>query len=178
MAKIYPFEANQFENYSYPVGPYRVFRLTMADPESMRYLSKLVIRALSFIDKYEAETDPVWLTQLLYNSLRNPQSANSVHALIAVNPTDEIVAHSIAYLDNFQKLGTVAVYLQFELSAPIESNHRNEIRQLGRELMEEWCRSVHVKTILAYTTDEATTRLHGRDGYKPFRIMLKKELGD
>jgi len=174
LSKVVPLNAAD-QNFAYPVGAFRVFRITPNDPESFVYLPQLVIRALQFIEKYEAETDPVWLTQLLYNNLRqNPQL---VFILVAVDG-EQIVAHSISYVDTFQKLGAVAIHIQMEFNRSVLAEDKNKIRQLGRTLMEDWTRSLKLKTILAYTTDDIRARLHRRDGYRPFRVMVRKDLED
>lgn len=175
MAKVYPITPDP-ENFSYPVGDYRVFRISVTDRESLGFLPKLAVRALQFIITYHAETDAVWLTQLLYQSLTNPQTANLVFVLIAIDQQNEIVGHSISYVDSFGRLGSVALHLQLEIDHCVCASDRKVMRELGRSLNEEWVRSLNLKTILAYTFDESLVRLHKRDGFSTFRVLLRKDL--
>jgi len=98
--------------------------------------------------------------------------------LIAIDQHDQIAAHSISYVDQWQRLGSVAIHLQMELrrDPPILASDRNQMRELGRSLIEDWARSLKLKTILGYTLDASAARLHKRDGFHPFRIVVRKDL--
>lgn len=161
-------------NFSYSCGDYRVFRITASDPESMRYLPHLHIRALQFINKYGAETDPVFLAKLLYGDLRSAENGNLVHVLVAVLG-DEIKAHSISYVDQYQRLNVV-IQMQVERDKSIPFNVAKDIHDLGLNLIEDWARSLKLKTIIAYTLKPSITRLDQRDGFKVFRTVVRKDL--
>ena len=163
-------------NFSYPCGEYRLFRITHTDPDSLRFLPKLHIRALEFLEKYGAETDPVFLTRLLYETLKNPQTQNLVHALVAVDRSDSIVAHSLTYADTLGQLGPVAMQMQTEKDHSVDPVSGLAIHDTGLRLIEEWTRSLNLRTIIAYALSPAIARLDKRDGFRTYRVMLRKDL--
>jgi hypothetical protein len=148
----------------------------------MRFLPKLHVRSLEFLERYGAETDPVFLTGLLYNNLRNPETQNLVHILVAVDQQDQVVCHTISYIDQYQALGAVCVQMQTDLRAhrgrSVPFATKKEIRELGLKLIEEWVRSLKIKTVIAYALKPSIARLDERDGFRQFRIVLRKDLED
>ena len=142
----------------------------------MRFLPKLHVRALEFLEKYGSETDPLFISRLLYETFKNPQTQNLVLALIAVNVNDSIVAHSLNYVDTFGRLGPVAIQLQTEKDCGVDPASAISIHDTGLKLIEGWTRSLGLKTIIAYALSPAIARLDKRDGFAMYRIMLRKDL--
>lgn len=150
----------------YPVGDYRVFRLDPDDVYSSKFIYAFVIRALQFIEKYGTETDQRWLVNKIYD-LFTPQYKNWIHLLVAVNHKEEIVAHSLAFVDAAGKLGYVIQLLQVENDVGESS-----VQKLGMRLIDEWQQSIGIKIMLATTLSEATTRYDKRFGFEFYRTVL------
>ncbi len=166
------------ENFSYSIGEYRVFRIVPSDPESMTFLSQLHVRSLEFCDKYQSDTDPVWLAQLLFNNFKNPQTANLVHLLVATDVSEEIVGHSIAFTENYGKLGAVATLLQWEYDRELPEGARGKIHGLGLSLVKEWAKSLGIKTLIAYVIRAAMARMIEVDNFYQYRVVMRHDLGD
>lgn len=173
--KTVPFN-NPPENFSYPCGEYRVFRITPSDPESFKFLPKLHVRALEFVERYGSETDPVWLAQLLHNNFKNPQTESLVHILIAVDAAEKIAAHMISYVESYGKLGAVAMLLQLEIDKPVDAAARRQMHNLSFNLMKEWARGLKLKTVLAYIIRPAMARLVEVDNFYQYRVVMRHDL--
>jgi hypothetical protein len=156
-------------------GRYRGFRITPDDSESMRYLSKFHIRALKFIDRYHVETDPVWLSQLIY-SVRNPKAANLVHMLGAVDLKGEMVAHALSYVDNYQTLGPVVICLQGEKDRSVDRESAVEMRRIAMELIKEWACSLKLKDLIIYALKPSNVRIDKMAGFSVFRTVMRLKL--
>ena len=161
---------------TYPAGAYTVLRITPSDPESFAFLPKLHVRALEFCEKYGSETDPVWLAQLLFNNFKNPQTANLVHILIALDAADNIVAHMISYVENYGKLGAVAMLLQLEVDKSVDDQSRKQMHGRAFSLMKEWARDLKLRTVLAYVIRPAMARLVEVDNFYQYRVVMRHDL--
>jgi hypothetical protein len=161
-------------NLSYPVGEYRVFRIVPSDPESMTFLSQLHVRALEFCEKYQSDTDPVWLAQLLYNVLRN--QPHLVYVIVAVDKFNEIAAHAIVFVDSYGALGAVAMWLQTEKNGDLGLEDWSAINDLALRLVKEWMVSLKIKTALSYALTPALARLDQRAGFRTYRTITRMDL--
>ncbi len=161
-------------NLSYPIGEYRVFRIVPADPESMTFLSQLHVRALQFCEKYQSDTDPVWLAQLLYNVLKN--QPHLVYVIVAVDELGGIVAHAIVFVDSYGALGAVAMWLQTEKDMEVGLEDWSAIGDLSLRLVKEWMVSLKIKTALSYALTPALARLDQRVGFKVYRTLTRLDL--
>lgn len=154
--------------FSHPVGEYRVFRVDPNDEYSSKFIHRVVIRALEFLDRFEVETDPLWLTQIIYNTFR--QRPHLICICIAVNDKEEIVAHSIALVDQ-NKDGPICNVQQM-----VSEARDSEVVKKGMEITGEWARSLKLKYATATTISDAITRYDKRYGFKPWRTILRLEL--
>lgn len=161
-------------NIAHCCGEYSLFRIVPSDADSMRFLPKLHIRALEFLQKYGAETDPLWLSALLLDTLK--KTPNFVHALVAINASDLIVAHAISYIELQGSLGAIAQQLQVEQERFILPEARIEIRDLGFRLMKEWAAAVGVKTFLTTALTTAHVRYNQRGGFRHYRTVMRLDL--
>ena len=157
---------------SYSIGDYSVFRVSHSNPEHRKILHRVVVCALQFIDQYNAETDPQWLVNLIYNNFK--QRTDHVFILVAVDSSGNIVAHSISYVDWYQNFDYVAQVLQAEKSKEIEGR---EFWLLTEKLTEEWGRSLGLKNVFLSARSEAHARLYGQHGYSQFRTVMRKDIG-
>ncbi len=150
--------------------------MTPSDPESFAFLPKLHIRALEFIDKHGSESDPVWIAQLLHNNFKNPQTADLVHILIAVDQSRNITAHMISYVENYGKLGPVAMLLQLEVDKSVGLNARKSMHNLAFNLMKEWAKNLKLQTVLAYIIKPSMARLVEVDNFYQYRVVMRHDL--
>lgn len=142
----------------------------------MTFLPQLHIRALEFCQKYQTDTDPVWLAQLLHNNFKNSQTANLVHILIAVDTENNISAHCINYVDTYGSLGSIAMWLQTEKDDGIGIDDWRQITELAQRLVKEWMVSLGIKTALAYALTPALARLDQRAGFRLYRSLTRMDL--
>src|SRR5512147_913346 len=97
----------------YEVAGYRILRLDPDLPGHKEIFYKLVVRALGFIDRYGAETSQQWLVNLLYGNFTRERKT-LIHLLVALDSSNNIVGHSIAFIDDGGRLGNVIHILQAE----------------------------------------------------------------
>lgn len=158
-------------HFSYPAGRYKVFRLLPADPYSRELLPKVYARALTFIEKYHVEADKVWLGNMLFSNFH--AQSNLVHILVATDEHDMIVAHAISYVDRHEAFGNYCLIYQIEKDCP-----ETGIVEVGHPLIDEWTRSLGLKTQINMTTDEAHERLYKRFGFSRWKIMMRRNLDE
>ena len=156
--------------FSYPAGAYTVLRVRADDSFTRRLIPKIIERALGFIERTDCETDPVWLGQLLYNGFAT--NSNLIHVLCALDSKENIIAHSVSYIETIQGVGNVATILQVEKSV----RDGAEITDLGIKLVCEWAKSLGVKIVRNWTSTDSRTRRFEKYGFTKHRNVLQLTL--
>ena len=144
-------------------------RLLPNDPFTRELFPLVVDRAFKFIDNYNPDTDKIWLGNLLYSNFFN--KTDLVHILVAIDENRVIVAHSICYVDTFQKIGPYVQIFQIEKDVPDTG-----IIELGWTMMNEWARTLGLKVQMVSTTTEVHERFYQRFGFKRRRIIMEREM--
>ena len=147
-----------------------VLQLKSTDTYSRKLFLKFVQRAIEFIGRYNSDTDPIWLMQLLASNFY--QGTNLIHLLVAIDAKGEIVAHNLTYVESRHMLGNVAVLLQLEKDIKDDSS----ITDLGMELVKTWARSLGIKTILNESATRSRARLWRKYNFREYRITSRLDL--
>lgn len=152
------------------VGEYIIVRLRGNDEFSKQIFPAFLERAMGFLERTHSDTDSVWLGWLLHKAMF--ENLDQVMLLAAIDTDGKIVAHVIAYPEQYQKLGVILNLLQVEKDADAP----NELVQRGNEIMDAWARERGVKDIINSTSTMAHVRLFEEYGYKLYRYVTRKTL--
>ena len=150
-------------------SPYKIFRVVPTDPYSAKFIRKVTVRAIEFIDRYGSDTDTQWLVNLLYNHFK--QQTNAVYVLVAIDEAEKIVAHSIAYVDAYD-MGYAVQVLQIEKDKDVPA----KAMEPAALLVEDWVRSIGVRTMLMTTIKQAAAELSKVGGFYEYRTIVRKDL--
>lgn len=148
---------------------YSVVRLVPSDPTHRKLFPKAVNRAIEFIDRLHSNTDPIWLGNLLYSNFY--QATNLVQVLVALNGDNEIVAHSVAYVESRPRLGNVVILGQIE-----KDENGPDIIKLGFELIKSWSLSLGIKILLNESDCRAKARLWSQYNWYEYRITSRYDI--
>lgn len=151
------------------IGEFVIHEIHRTDQYSRYIFPAFVDRALEFIKKYQSETDPVWLQQLLYNAFQH--DLESVKLLCAVDSKNNIVAHVIAYVDQYGTRGSVAFICQVEkdLTNP-------EIMDEGFKILVAWKEKHKLNGMMHFALNEKVARVFQMEyGFKTHRIIQVRE---
>mgnify|MGYP001379916733 FL=1 len=148
---------------------YTVVRIVPNDPAHRKLFPKIVERALGFIDRLGADTDPIWLMNLMVSNFF--QATNLLHVVAALDPKGKIVGHTVSCVETRQKLGNVVLILQIEKDCG-----GSDLIELGQRLILDWARSIGIRTILNESDSRAKSRLWSRFGFREYRIVSRLDL--
>jgi hypothetical protein len=147
-------------------------RVLPHDPYTRKLFPEVVARAIKFVNTRNSDVDCIWLGQHLYGHFH--QRTNCIHVLAAISEDGAIVAHAISYVDVNNSLGNHVVLLQIEKDV----SDGQEIIDVGLRLMDEWARSLNIKTQINCTDSAARVRYFERYGFKPARTIMHREVPD
>jgi len=151
------------------VGEFVIHEIHRTDSYSKYIFPAFVDRGLEFIKKYESDTDPLWLQQLLYNAFQH--DLESVKLLCAVDSKNNIVAHLIAHVDQYGTRGGVGFICQAEkdLTQP-------EIMEEGFKILIAWKNKLKLNGLMHFALNEKVARVFQLNyGFKTHRIVQVRE---
>lgn len=151
-------------------GAYSVVRLMPNDPSHRKLFPQIVNRAVGFVDRINADSDPIWVGHLLYNHFQ--QRNNLVHVMAGIDAESKIVLHAISYVETRPKLGNVIILYQLEKDEAGGSDMLN----VCFDLVKSWAVSLGIKTLLNESSNRAKTRLWGRYGFSEYRVTSRLDL--
>ena len=151
----------------YQIGEYVLIELSRADSYSNWLFSAFVDRAIEFIRRYGADTDPIWLR----NQLESAYGTNYLHLLAAVDSDNTIVAHTVSYYQNYPGLGNTALILQDE-----QSVDESRLQTVGMDLIKDWAKRLGLKIILSEAMTRSRARLFQKLGFHEHRIMMRMDI--
>jgi len=150
---------------------YRIVNLNRDDPESITLLIPFVDRCVNFSEKYRSDTLPELVRNLIFTAFHT--KSDGWKLLVAVDEQGKIVAHAVADIETYGRLGNVVYILQIEkdIEAP-------DVMAGGFQIFREWAAKYKIKHILNMALSEAHARLYQKDyGFKPYRYLQKVDTG-